>query len=249
MGARHTVLPLACPLTPDERCAHMSTIVISGGHGKVARVLAQLLVDDGHEVVSLIRDPDQAAEVAATGAQPRVLSVEDATQADLADAMRGADAVVWSAGAGGKGGPARTEAVDHLAAVRSMEAARQAGVRRYVMVSWIGSHGPQPVPEDHPLRTYALAKLEADRYLQSTDLDWTIVGPGSLTLDAPSGRIEVGRVADAAETFTSRGNVASVIVTALGEPATIGRVIPFRDGSTEIAQALADVPAELADRS
>ncbi|MDO4244288.1 MAG: NAD(P)H-binding protein [Actinomyces sp.] len=227
----------------------MSRIVIIGGSGKVARLLAPLLVDDGHEVVSLVRDPDQVPELAPTGAKPLVLSVEEATEAELAEVMAGADAVVWSAGAGGKGGPARTEAVDHLGAVRSMEAAQQAGVRRYVMVSWIGSHGPEPVPDDHPLRAYAMAKLEADRYLQSTDLDWTIVGPGSLTLDTPSGRIEVGRAEDAAETFTSRGNVAAVIVAVLAEPATVGRVIPFRDGSTEIAQALADVPAELADLS
>ena len=200
----------------------MSRTVIIGGHGKVALLTAPLLVAAGHDVVSVIRDPAQADDVAATGATPLVLSVEDAGVGELARALAGADAVVWSAGAGGKGGPQRTDAVDRAAAIRSMEAAAAAGVRRYVMVSFLTAYGE--VPADHPLRAYAIAKIAADRHLQSTDLDWTILGPG-------------------------RGNVARVIAAVLAEPASIGRVIPFRDGDTPIAQAVADVPLAYADLS
>lgn len=57
-----------------------------------------------------------------------------------------------------------------------MEAAAVAGVTRYVMVSFITAYGE--VPDDHPLRAYAIAKIAADRHLQTTDLDWTILGPG-----------------------------------------------------------------------
>ena len=81
----------------------MSRTVIIGGHGKVALLTAPLLVAAGHDVVSVIRDPAQADDVAATGATPLVLSVEDAGVGELARALAGADAVVWSAGAGGKG--------------------------------------------------------------------------------------------------------------------------------------------------
>lgn len=227
----------------------MSRIVIIGGHGRVALLLSKLLAARGDDVVSLIRNPMQAPDVAATGATPLHLSVEEATEAELAEAFEGADAVVWSAGAGGKGGPERTDAVDRVAAVCSMEAARAAGVSRYVMVSWSGSHGDEPVPADHPLHAYALAKVAADRHLQTTDLDWTIVGPGVLTADAPSGRIDVGRIEVDASRQTSRANVAAVIATVLEEPATVGAVIPFRDGETPIAEALAAVPPELADLS
>ena len=153
----------------------------------------------------------------------------------------------WSAGAGGKGGPQRTDAVDRAAAIRSMEAAAAAGVRRYVMVSFITAYGE--VPENHPLRAYAIAKIAADRHLQSTGLDWTILGPGRLTLDAPTGAITVGRVESDAGAPTSRANVARVIAAVLAEPASIGRVIPFRDGDTPIAQAVADVPLAYADLS
>ena len=225
----------------------MSRIVIIGGHGKVALLTAPLLVAAGHEVVSIIRDPAQADDITATGATPLVLSVEDAGTDELTRALAGADAVVWSAGAGGKGGPQRTDAVDRAAAIRSMEAAAAAGVRRYVMVSFIGAYGE--VPADHPIRAYAIAKIAADRHLQSTGLDWTILGPGRLTLDAPTGAITVGRVDSDAGAPTSRANVARVIAAVLAEPASIGRVIPFRDGDTPIAQAVADVPQAYADLS
>ena len=161
----------------------MSRIVMIGGHGKVALLAAPLLVDAGHEVVSLIRNPDHSADVAATGATPLVLSVEEADVAELTRVFAGADAIVWSAGAGGKGGPERTDAVDRAAAIRSMEAAAAAGVTRYVMVSFLTAYGE--VPDDHPLRAYAIAKIAADRHLQTTDLAWTILGPGLLTLDEP----------------------------------------------------------------
>ena len=170
----------------------MSRIVMIGGHGKVALLAAPLLVDAGHEVVSLIRNPDHSADVAATGATPLVLSVEEADVAELTRVFAGADAIVWSAGAGGKGGPERTDAVDRAAAIRSMEAAAAAGVTRYVMVSFLTAYGE--VPDDHPLRAYAIAKIAADRHLQTTDLAWTILGPGLLTLDEPTGAITVARV-------------------------------------------------------
>ena len=122
----------------------MSRIVMIGGHGKVALLAAPLLVDAGHEVVSLIRNPDHSADVAATGATPLVLSVEEADVAELTRVFAGADAIVWSAGAGGKGGPERTDAVDRAAAIRSMEAAAAAGVTRYVMVSFLTAYGEVP---------------------------------------------------------------------------------------------------------
>ena len=227
-----------------------SRIVIIGGHGKIALLAAPLLVADGHEVISVIRNPAQADDVAATGATPLVLSVEDAGTEELAQAFAGADAVVWSAGAGGKGGPERTDAVDRAAAIRTMEAAEAAGVRRYIMVSFITAYGE--VADDHPLRAYAIAKIAADRHLQTTDLDWTILGPGLLTQDEPTGAITVGRMGageSSTDAPTSRGNAARVIAAVIDEPASIGRVIPFRDGGTPIAQAVADVPESYSDLS
>ncbi len=102
---------------------------------------------------------------------------------------------------------------------------------------------------DHPLRAYAIAKIAADRHLQTTDLDWTILGPDLLALEEPTGAITVARVlkdTSSSKVLTSRGNMARVVVAVLAEPISIGKVIPFYDGDTPIAQAVADVLQEYA---
>ena len=225
--------------TAASRSGHngsMSRIAIIGGHGKVALHLSRLLSDEGHSVTSFIRNPGHAADVAATGATPSVLDVENSTTAAIAEALSGHDAVVWSAGAGG-GNPARTYAVDRDAAIRSMDAAAQAGVKRYVMVSYLGAGKDHGVPADNSFFPYAEAKATADEYLRGTDLAWTILGPGSLTEQPGSGRIEVDPPREGGGA-TSRANTAIVAAAVLDLPETAGRTIEFRDGSLPIAAAL-----------
>ena len=156
----------------------MTRIAIIGGHGKVALELSRILAAEGEDVTSFFRNPDHTEDVAATGATPSVLDVENSTTAELAGALRGHDAVVWSAGAGG-GNPDRTYAVDRDAAIRSMDAAAEAGVGRYVMVSYFGAGPDHGVPADNSFHAYAEAKAAADQYLRGT-------GPG---LDHPGPRV------------------------------------------------------------
>lgn len=215
----------------------MTRIAIIGGHGKVALQLSRTLTEDGQDVTSFIRNPDQAADVAATGATPAVLDVENSTTAELADALRNHDAVVWSAGAGG-GSPERTYAVDRDAAIRSMDAAAEAGVGRYVMVSYFGAGPDHGVPADNGFFAYAEAKAAADAYLRATDLHWTILGPGALTDGPGNGMIDVDPADPSAGTGTARANVALVAAAVLGLPQTIGRTIEFRDGTLPLAAAL-----------
>lgn len=215
----------------------MSRIAIIGGHGKVARHLSRILSGEGHDVTSIVRNPDHVAEVMETGAAAEVLDVEHSTTAEIAQALSGHDAVVWSAGAGG-GNPARTYAVDRDAAIRSMDAASAAGVRRYVMVSYLGAATNHTVPEDHPFFPYAESKAAADDYLRNTGLDWTVLGPGSLTEDAATGLIEVDPADSGNGTQTSRANVALVAAAVLELPQTVGRTIPFTDGTVDVVDAL-----------
>lgn len=215
----------------------MSRIAIIGGHGKVALHLSRILSGEGHDVTSFIRNPEHVADVTATGASAEVLDVENSTTAELAKALGGHDAVVWSAGAGG-GNPSRTYAVDRDAAIRSMDAAAEAGVRRYVMVSYFGAGKDHGVPEDNSFFAYAEAKAAADEYLRNTGLDWTVLGPGALTEEAPTGLIEVNPANPGDGTQTSRANVALVAAAVLELPETIGRTIPFRDGTVDVVDAL-----------
>ncbi|MFW0772472.1 NAD(P)-dependent oxidoreductase [Paenarthrobacter nitroguajacolicus] len=217
----------------------MSRIAIIGGHGKVALHLSRILSGEGHYVTSFIRNPEHVADVTETGATAEVLDVENSTTAELAQAFQGHDAVVWSAGAGG-GNPARTYAVDRDAAIRSMDAAAEAGVKRYVMVSYIGAARNHGVPEDHPFFAYAEAKAAADDYLRGTDLAWTVLGPGTLTNEPPTGLIETDPANPGNGTETSRANVALVTAAVLELPGTIRRTITFKDGSDDVVDALTE---------
>ncbi|WP_458041870.1 MULTISPECIES: SDR family oxidoreductase [Bacteria] len=211
----------------------MSRILIIGGHGKVARLLTPLLIARGDEVSAVIRNADHTADVEADGATAVVADVASLDRAELAALFAGHDAVVWSAGAGG-GSPERTYAVDRDAAIRSMDAAQDAGAKRYVMVSYFGAGPDHGVPADNSFFAYAEAKAAADEHLQATGLDWTILGPSGLTLDPPTGRIDVG-----GESRTvARADVAAVIAAVLADPSTVGRTIEFNAGSTPISDAV-----------
>ncbi len=212
----------------------MARIIIFGGHGKIALLAERHLTERGDEVTAVIRNPDHAEEVSATGATPVVADIEQLDEAGLAELIAGHDAVVWSAGAGG-GNPARTWAVDRDAAMRSMAAAERASVSRYVMVSYFGASLDHGVPEDHSFFAYAEAKAAADEQLRASALEWTVLGPSSLTLDPGTGTIDA-----AAEegTSVSRENVAQVIAATLVDDSTIRRTIRFNDGSTAIAEAI-----------
>jgi uncharacterized protein YbjT (DUF2867 family) len=214
----------------------MARILIFGGHGKVALLLEPMLVERGHTVTAVIRNADHEGDVAATGAAPLVADIEDFDLEQLTNLVSGNDVIVWSAGAGG-GNPARTYAVDRDAAIRSMDAAAAAGVKRYLMVSWIGSREDHGVDRDNSFFAYADAKWAADQHLMDGELLWTIVAPGSLTLDEPTGRIAVD---PASGGEVPRADVAAVVAAAIEEDATIGRSIRFVSGDVAIPEALAE---------
>ncbi|MGO8771408.1 SDR family oxidoreductase [Mycobacterium sp.] len=212
----------------------MTRIVVFGGHGKVALQLARILSERGDHVSSVFRNPGHADDVDATGANPVVADIERLDTDALADLLAGHDAVVFSAGAGG-GDPARTYAVDRDAAIRLVDAAARAGVRRFVMVSYFGAGPDHGVPQESSFYHYAEAKAAADAHLRASDLDWTILGPGRLTLDAPTGQIALGE----GNGEVSRADVAHVVAAALADDSTIGRTIDFNNGDVPIAKALA----------
>lgn len=216
----------------------MSRIAIIGGHGKIALQAAKLLTGDGHEVSSVIRDPEQSDDITAQGATPIVLDVEKASTEDIVEKLAGYDAIVFSAGAGG-GNPDRTYAVDRDAAMRSIDAASAASIKRYVMVSYFGASTDHGVDPDDSFYAYAEAKGDADQYLRASDLDWTIVAPSSLSDDAGTGRITTKEQGAERGTEVPRADVAAVITAVLENPGSVGRMIEFTAGDTAIADAVA----------
>ena len=157
-------------------------VLIAGGHGKVARHLIRMLAAEGHTARGLIRNPDHAGDIEADGGVPVVCDLE---REDPAPHVAGADAIVFAAGAGPGSGPERKQSVDLGAAVKCIEAAEAAGVKRFLMVSSIGAQDPDSGGE--AMRPYLRAKADADARLAASTLDWTILRPGSLK-DEPGHR-------------------------------------------------------------
>lgn len=212
----------------------MSSILLIGGHGHVARALTPLLTAAGHTVTAVIRNPDQVAALTAPGVEPVVADIETLDIDGFTALISGHDAVIWSAGAGG-GNPDRTRAVDLDAAVHSMQGALAAGVRRYLMVSWSGSRLDHGVPQSQPFFHYAQAKTIADAVLRDAGLDYTIIAPGPLTHDEPTGVF--GPAGDGEN--VPRADVAALTAAALADPASIGRTYRFNSGTRSAAEFLA----------
>lgn len=216
-------------------------IIIVGGHGKIALLTAPLLTDNDHQVSGVIRNPDHADAVKAATATPVLNDIEHLDTDCFARLFAGNDVVIWSAGAGG-GNPDRTYAVDRDAAIRSIDAAERAGVKRFIMVSYFGAGPEHGVPSDNSFFPYAEAKAAADAHLRASSLDWTILGPSGLTLEDPTGTIDYKVSGQTQQSLTggqvSRGNVAQVIAAVVAAPNTIGATIDFNDGGTPIPDAI-----------
>jgi nucleoside-diphosphate-sugar epimerase len=210
-------------------------IVIAGGHGKIALHLERLLADAGHRVRGLIRNPDHAEDLRATGAEPVVCDLEAVDADGVADAIGSADAIVFAAGAGPGSGPQRKWTVDYAGAVKLMAAARRNGIARYVIVS---SMNADPEAEDDGgFGTYLRAKGQADQKLVESGLDYTIVRPGGLTDDPGTGRVAAAEHVDRGE--IPRADVAAVLAEVLETPGTVGVTFEVVSGDVPIPEAIA----------
>jgi uncharacterized protein YbjT (DUF2867 family) len=209
-------------------------VAIAGGHGQIALRLARVLSERGDDVRSLIRNPAHEEDVRAAGADPVVCDLERRDEHAIADAISGADAVVFAAGAGPGSGAERKGTMDLGGAVKLIEAAKRAGTRRYVMVSSVNAD-PNASGDD-VFTVYLRAKGEADAELTASGLDYTIVRPGRLTNDPGTGRVELGD--DVGRGEVPRDDVAGVLAAVIHEPDTVGRTFELIAGDTPIDEAI-----------
>lgn len=209
-------------------------VVIAGGHGKIGLQLGLLLAERGDRVRGLIRKPEQADDLVEAGFEPVLCDLE--MSADVAGAIEGAEAVVFAAGAGAGSGAERKWTLDYGGAAKLIEAARAQGTRRYVMVSAMGAADP-PAEGGDVFGEYLRAKAKADRELEASGLDHTIVRPGMLTDEPPSGGVEVGTGLGRGE--IPRADVVAVLAAALPAHHTIGKAFEVVAGETPVEDAVA----------
>lgn len=214
----------------------MTRVAIVGAHGQVARHLIEELRRRGHEVVGLVRNPAYRAELEELGAEVRLLDIEQSDADAFAAAFEGCEAVVFAAGGGPDGNKERKRTVDLEGSLKSIEGARKAGIDRFVQVSAISVDDPLPADTGEVWRAYVEAKRDADIALRESGLDWTIIRPGRLTDDPPTGRVSLGE--DVARADVTRADVAAVLATVLDTPSTVGKQWNLVNGDVPVAAAV-----------
>ncbi|KAM0788415.1 hypothetical protein ACM66B_001552 [Microbotryomycetes sp. NB124-2] len=229
-------------------------ITIVGGHGKVALYLAKL-ASKSYTVHSLVRTQDHFNDIESCGAKPVLLSLEDASVSQLADAFTGSQAVVFAAGAGGKGGAERTKAVDEQGAIKVFDAIEQVKgdlLPKCYVVSAIDNRDMTKPPPSHysqkdieesekshkAIPAYFEAKLAADRDLhRRKNFFWTILRPGHLKDDAGTGKVSLGKTHMGS---VSREDVAAVLFELINTPgkAAAGLALDLVEGDTPVQEAV-----------
>ncbi|ODA68614.1 putative sugar epimerase YhfK [Methyloligella halotolerans] len=216
----------------------MSKVFIVGGAGKVARPLAAMLADRGHEPISLYRKPEQREELEALGATPVLGDLTELSEDDLAALMAGSDVVIFSAGAGGVGMDV-TNAIDGRGLETSVEAAKRAGIDRFLLVSAFPDAGRDRERKEG-FENYIRVKKLADAYLAASGLDYVILRPGTLTNDPGTGRVK----ADLAIPYGTvpREDVAAVLAELVDRPEVSRTIVELIEGETPISEAIGRLP-------
>ncbi len=220
-------------------------ILVAGANGNTGFRLVRLLSGASKDTRAMIRDPAQAGRMEGAGAEAITADLEGDAGNNIARAVEGCGAVMFAAGGGRGSGPEKKESVDHMGAVRLIEAAEAAGARRFVLLSSIRVDYPANWPEH--LRAYLVAKEKSDRRLLASDLDYTIVRPGRLTDDPGGGHVAAARSDAAGRSHEGRGgeiardDVAAVMAACLDFGNTRRAIIDLLAGEVSIPEALAAI--------
>ncbi|GAA5934801.1 uncharacterized protein JCM15063_003070 [Sporobolomyces koalae] len=189
----------------------LARIVVVGGHGKVALQFARL-ASSKYTVTSLVRSESHFDDITATGASPKLVSLEHASVEQLAHEFQHADGILFAAGAGGKGPKERTVAVDQEGAIKVFDAIESLGHTqnkpKLVLVGAIDTRDTSKPPPQHytehdieesqkvhkAIGAYYDAKLAATEnlYKRNASFPWIELRPGHLTDDAAAHKIALG---------------------------------------------------------
>ena len=210
----------------------MMKVLVIGANGNTATRVVKLLKDGPHEPLAMIRDPAQREKFDAMGV-PTVLAD---LEYPIDHAIQGCDAVIFAAGSGGHTGKDKTVLVDHIGAIRAMVTAQVQGAKRFIMLSALNAD----INSQSGIAHYHKAKAHTDNHLRGSDLDYTIVCPGSLTDEPGTGKVAVSLELHG-QGQTSRDNLAAALVMCLDLENTVGKSFSVLDGETPIDVALQSI--------
>ncbi|MFP7257283.1 SDR family oxidoreductase [Lactococcus lactis] len=206
-------------------------IFIVGSTGRVGKSLLKSLSTTDHQIYAGARKVEQVPQY------NNVKAVQfdvDWIPEEMAKQLHGMDAIINVSGSGGKS----LLKVDLYGAVKLMQAAEKAEVKRFILLSTIFSLQPEKWigAGFDVLKDYYIAKHFADLYLtKETNLDYTIIQPGALTEEEATGLIDINDEVSASNTI---GDVADTIKELVMTNHSIGKVISMYNGKTPIKEAL-----------
>ncbi len=225
----------------STRVAASRRVFQIGAAGGVGRRLTPLLTARGHRVSGMHRAGGQDAVIRAGGGTPVAGDLLTDPVDALAERLAGHDAVVFSAGAHGTGAD-KTTAIDGRGLEKAVDAARRAGVGRFVLVS-VFMDAARSGPRSEGFEHYMAVKREADVYLAGSDLDWLIVRPGTLLDDPGTGHVRAG----VAIPYGSipRDDVAAFLAAALFHPGVDRTAVELTAGDEPVADAVTELAPRL----
>lgn len=209
-------------------------ILVVGANGQIGKHLVELIQNSEElSVRAMVRKQEQADELIKKDIEAVVGDLEGSVE-ELQKVVEGTDAIVFTAGSGGSTGSDKTLLIDLDGAVKVMEAAEKAGVKRFVMVS---AHQANNRENWHSsLKPYYAAKHYADKMLMHSSLDYTIIRPGGLLNEDSTNKIQAGEKLERGA--IPRADVAKTIIAVIKNNQTIHKSFDLITGETPIEEAI-----------
>jgi uncharacterized protein YbjT (DUF2867 family) len=210
-------------------------VFILGITGRTGSRIALLLIGQGHFVSGLYRRAGDASRLLDMGAHAVAGDIASISEQDLAEAIAGADVVVFTAGAGEQDDESMIDTVDYGGVKKTVAALRQTGQSRLLLVSVF----PEAAREKcfgGSFEHYMVAKKKADVEVANSGLDWVILRPSTLKDDPGTGRVSLGLANF--HTEITRDDLASTVVVLLNTPLITRKILEVTEGNDQIASAV-----------
>jgi len=210
-------------------------VLVVGASGRVGGDLVKQLLADDHQVIGTTRQEEKLFDSDRyTQLDLDIMASKESIAKQLDQDI---DAVYFVAGSGGK----NVLEVDLHGAVKTMQAAKDKGIKRYIMLSSVFSLETEKWDENPgiaDLKDYYISKHYADHWLVNSALDYTIVQPGALKERAGTGKITIN---DTSSGENAIEDVATTLAAVLTADNTIGKVFNLHNGDIDINEAVATV--------
>lgn len=205
----------------------MEKILVAGANGTTGKKIISILKESNkYKPVAMVRKEEQVSHFQNDGVKTILADLEK----DVSQTTNGIDRVIFAAGSGGK----KVKEVDQEGAKKLMDAAKEKGVKKFVMLSSMGADNPD---EADQIQEYLKAKHNADEYLKHLSIEYTIVRPGALTNNDGNGKIELDNKLNKRGEIP-RGDVAETLVGSLDESVARNKTFEILKGETYIKAAL-----------